>query len=750
MQRETSRSSYAVDLDDDAPSTGAPRWLRWTGFLVIGGVAAGIAGAVALMIYAPVDLVRDRLVAEVKARTGRDLVIGGRPKVSLWPNIAISVADVSLSNPPGMAGAPLLAMPRLDATIQLWPLLSKQVLVDQLVLQSPRITLTTDAQGRRNWDFADTWPTLPRRVQFAKVGAPDLNDLPEELRAFASGATDAARVARAGSKDGFALGRVRIMDGTLTHVGLTQRDGRRGQSDEVSAIDMSIEAGDVKGPLQAAGTLVWNGEGVRLDTRVMPLQAMLNGTPAQTTLALSSARGQMSFTGTLTGGAAPRLEGIMTGKAPSLAKAAAWLGRPIAGDPALGPVSFKSKVVGQGTRASLSETSVQALGLSITGAIALDQAGVRPKLTGAVRFAELNLDTLTRVQLLDATVRPARATSHSAAPQPTTIEDLLREQAPTNATAKKQVRGFVSRDGWSETPLDLTALGAADVDLKVGFGRLVSANFNAGQGQVHVVVANRAARLIIEDLALHDGKVRGVFGLDAAHVRPVLTIAMTLDGVALGPLLKDAGADGIDGRAKITLNATGMGLTERQIVDTLAGKADISVPRGVVTGYDLGAIVRGLTQGRLPRSERDPAARTEFSDLAAAFTIAKGVADSRDFRVVAREARAIGAGQIALGPRTIDFTVRPKLTVAAETASGLGGPGINLAALDLPVRVVGPLAQPNVSADFASLLANPAKALDAINPADRRAVEDTVRGVIAGDEAAKQKARDFLDRLIKR
>ena len=745
MQPDAPRAPYSADLDDEAPSRGLPRGLRWAGFAAIGLVAAGTAAAIALMIYAPVDLVRDRLVAEVKARTGRDLVIGGRPTVSLWPNVAVSVADVSLSNPPGMAGAPLVTMPRLDATIQLWPLLSKQVLVDQLVLQSPRITLNVDAQGRRNWDFADALPVTPRRVQFAKVGALDLDDLPEELRAFATGATDAKRVTRGGSKDGVALGRVRIIDGALTYA-----DARRTHVEEATSIDMTIEAGDVTGPLQAAGTLVWHGEGLRLDTRVMPMKAMLDGAPAQTTFAVSSARGQMSFTGTLTGGATPRLDGLVTGKAPSLAKISEWLGQPMAGEAAQGALSFKGKVVGQGTRTSMSDFSVQALGMTATGALALDQGAVRPKVSGAIRFSELNIDTLSRVHLLDPPARPVRAVSPATDLRPTSIEDLLRDPAPARPPAKTQVRGFVSRDGWSETPLDLAALGLADVDVKVGFGRVISAGFNAGAGQTHVVVANRAARVVIEDLALHDGKVRGTLGLDAAHTKPVLTINLSMDGVALGPLLKDAGAEGIDGKAKVTLNITGMGLTERQIVDTLAGKADISVPRGSVIGYDLGAVVRGLAQGKLPRAERDPNARTEFSDLGATFAIAKGVADNRDLRVVTREARAIGSGQIALSPRTIDFTVRPKLTAPIETAAGLGGPGINLAALDLPVRITGPLAQPNVTADFAAMLANPAKALEAINPADRRAVEDTVKGVLSGDEAAKQKARDFLDRLIKR
>jgi AsmA protein len=336
---------------------------------------------------------------------------------------------------------------------------------------------------------------------------------------------------------------------------------------------------------------------------------------------------------------------------------------------------------------------------------------------------------------------PARPATQS----PQSIEDLLKEPAAT-----PQVRGYLSRDGWKETPLDLSGLGIFDADVRLAFGRLTSQSFNTNQGQVHVVVTGRTAKLVVDDLALHDGKVRGTFAFDAANAKPVLTIAMTLDGVALGPLLKDAGAESIDGRAKVTLNVAGMGHTERQIVDTLAGKAEISVPRGTITGYDVGAIVRGLAKMKLPRGEPDPKAKTEFTDFGAAFTITKGIADNKDFRIVTRDARAIGSGQIALGPRTIDFTVRPKLTAPVETPAGLGGPGVNLAALDLPIRITGPLAQPNVSADLQSLAANPAKALEAVDPATRREVEDTVKGVLAGDEAAKAKARDVLNRLFGR
>jgi hypothetical protein len=56
-----------------------------------------------LIVAAPVDPVRDRLVQQVKSRTGRDLVVSGpRPSFSF----RALPRGVTFSAPPDMGGAP--------------------------------------------------------------------------------------------------------------------------------------------------------------------------------------------------------------------------------------------------------------------------------------------------------------------------------------------------------------------------------------------------------------------------------------------------------------------------------------------------------------------------------------------------------------------------------------------------------------------------------------------------------------------
>src|SRR5204863_9644787 len=107
-----------------------------------------------LIVAAPVDLVRDRLVQQVKSRTGRDLVVSGSTSLVLFPRPALSLADVAVSAPPDMGGAPTLAVQALKAEVGLLSLLTGQASVRRVVLTRPAVELRVDAQGRRSWDLA--------------------------------------------------------------------------------------------------------------------------------------------------------------------------------------------------------------------------------------------------------------------------------------------------------------------------------------------------------------------------------------------------------------------------------------------------------------------------------------------------------------------------------------------------------------------------------------------------------------------
>lgn len=708
--------------------------------------AVAISGGILLGQHVPVDALAQHLIAEIATRTGRTPTVGGRPSLTLWPHVAVSFPDVVLPNPKGMDGPPLAAVSRLDATLRLWPLLSGRVQLGQLVLQRADIHLQTDASGRRNWDFAEASPG-PTVVRLAKTGpsqgASQVSDLPEELRAFAKGASDTRRDAGATNSG---IESIRIVDGRLRQI---SADGAIAA--DVGAIDMTLAVIGAAEPVHASGTFTWRGETLRLDTRVMPMQALASGAPAQTVASLSSDAGQLTFNGTLTGGAQARADGLISLKAGSASGAARWLGQSFVADLPSGPLSIKGRMSGTTSKGSISEAVLVAPGVNMSGALAFDLTGARPKLTGAMRLSDLKLDSVTAV--VRRGLQTASATATTAGPR--SIEDLLRTDSPAiakPATPKPQVRGYLSRDGWDENPLDLTALDVLDADLRLGFGRLSAQSLSTGPGQLHLTVAGHSTRLVVDELALHEGKLRGAFAFDGSQARPTATLSLTMDGVALGPLLRELGMQsgrdtepGLDGRAKIVVSLNGRGKTERQMVDSLAGRVEIAIPKGTISGFDLGARLSDtmpvLGGGA---ASREGAGRLAFTDLGASFTIAKGVADNRDFRVVTPEARAIGQGQIALGPRTLDFGIRAKLSVGgAAGIAGISG------GIDVPLRVSGPWSHPVVALDAGVAAATDTPTDGAAQPQRSEPDAPAVAPALLED-ATRAKARDAVNRLLGR
>lgn len=137
--------------------------MRVARIVLIGVAAIALLAASAILYVATIDFDRYRplLAEEVKAKTGRDLVIGGRLdlKLSLAPTLAVS--DVRFANGPGGSRPDMATIARLEAQIALWPLLSGRLQIDRIVLTGASILLETDAQGRGNWLFGPTEAAAP-------------------------------------------------------------------------------------------------------------------------------------------------------------------------------------------------------------------------------------------------------------------------------------------------------------------------------------------------------------------------------------------------------------------------------------------------------------------------------------------------------------------------------------------------------------------------------------------------------------
>jgi AsmA protein len=249
----------------------------------------------------------------------------------------------------------------------------------------------------------------------------------------------------------------------------------------------------------------------------------------------------------------------------------------------------------------------------------------------------------------------------------------------------------------------------------------------------------KLAKLTLEDVQLYGGRARGIITVDGTAAEPTIGGNIVADGVNALPMLKGlADFDWISGKARMSTAIAARGVTERQLISTLNGKTDISVTDGAVIGYNFSNLMKGIGTGRLPSFERVQTEKTEFSEFAASSQITNGIARNADLRVKSPQLTATGAGTIDLPARMMDYVLKPRLQ----------------AGLEVPLKIVGSLDKPTVTPDLGGLLNNPGGAVQAIQDAAKtpagKEVQDTVKGLLNGDPAAREKAKGFLDQFLKK
>ncbi|CAK8742079.1 hypothetical protein SODG_005397 [Sodalis praecaptivus] len=136
------------------------RRLLTTLFILLVVVVAGLTAMVALIN--PNDF-RSYMITQVEQRSGYHLALEGDLRWHAWPQLSILAGRMKLT----ATGAklPLVSAENMRLDVALWPLLSHQLSVKQVMLKGAVITLTPDSAARR-----------PENAPIAPAGTPE----PEE------------------------------------------------------------------------------------------------------------------------------------------------------------------------------------------------------------------------------------------------------------------------------------------------------------------------------------------------------------------------------------------------------------------------------------------------------------------------------------------------------------------------------------------------------------------------------------------
>ncbi len=131
------------------------------------------AGALLLLIgtliLAPrlleADRWRPRAVAYLEASTGKKVTMG-RLQLSFFPTVTIRIDDLAIESPPLFPPSDILRVARIEARIDPWALLRRQVAIQSLTLQQPLINLVSDPDGP--WNFEN--PKVGERSSAIRIG----------------------------------------------------------------------------------------------------------------------------------------------------------------------------------------------------------------------------------------------------------------------------------------------------------------------------------------------------------------------------------------------------------------------------------------------------------------------------------------------------------------------------------------------------------------------------------------------------
>jgi uncharacterized protein involved in outer membrane biogenesis len=108
------------------------------------------------MLLTRVDLARFQNLANarIEAATGRILHFDGALRLGVGLRPTLIAEKVRFSNREGSPDAQMAEADRIEAQVELLPLLRGEVRLNRLILDKPRIVVETDANGRFNWQFA--------------------------------------------------------------------------------------------------------------------------------------------------------------------------------------------------------------------------------------------------------------------------------------------------------------------------------------------------------------------------------------------------------------------------------------------------------------------------------------------------------------------------------------------------------------------------------------------------------------------
>ncbi|WP_417453481.1 AsmA family protein [Kiloniella sp.] len=646
--------------------------------LSIGGL---ILLVIAVLLVAPffisLEDYKPEIAAKAKEATGRDLKIGGKISLSLFPTVAVEVNDVALANYEQGQSKDMVTLEQMALELQVMPLLSSEVVIDRFVLVKPVINLEVDKNGKPNWELEGT-----------------------QDPASGTAAAESSETSESGSSaslSGLSLGDVRIQDGELHFTDLSS-----GTKEDIEALNLEISLDALSKPLSVDGRLDWKAETINLKADIANLESLMNGASTALEASVSSSPVNFSFNGTAQQASAFALAGALDLDVPSVKGLTDWVGAPIErqNEETFGQLSVKGQLDLNGPVVAFDDVSLAFDALTAQGALKIDSSGAVPNIVAALSTGVLDITPY----LPPETAAKDDASTGNTSGEATTTQSASADQ------------------GWDDTPIDFSGLKSVNADLALKSEGVQIRKITIGVSELGILLQGGKLTADLKQLALYDGQARGKVVLDSSKATPTTAINFDLSGVQAEPLLSDsADFEKLLGTLSSKANLTTQGASQKAMVSNLNGTGDFIFQDGAVKGVNIPGLIRNVSLDALQNSF-DEAQSTDFAELSGTYTIQQGVVNNQDLSMIAPLFRLSGKGTVPMPPKTLNYRLEPKLVGDLEGQGGDSG----AKGLAVPLMITGSWSNPKVAPDLAGALTDQLKDPSAL-----------IEGVTSGEGGVK-------------
>ncbi|MFA6970285.1 MAG: AsmA family protein [Gallionella sp.] len=284
-----------------------------------------------------------------------------------------------------------------------------------------------------------------------------------------------------------------------------------------------------------------------------------------------------------------------------------------------------------------------------------------------------------------------------------------------------------------EQPIDLSALRSLNLDGSLRIGKLKVANIKSSGVRLDVKAHNGQINVNPLSANLYQGSMNGSLGVNAAAV-PVITINQSLSGINIAALTRDAaGFDTLEGRGNVGMNLTLQGNTVSSMKKGMGGNLSLNLADGAIKGINVAKKLRDaqamLGKGSVQTQSANQSEKTDFSELKASFKVNNGVAHNDDLSLKSPLLRLTGNGDVDIGNDSMNYLARATL---AKTLEGQGGRD-NVGGITVPVRVNGPFSDLKYTLDFGAMVGEVARQkVEAKKEEVKTRVQDELRNSLKG------------------